>query len=388
MVEAIVTSAVRTAIGTAFKGSLAHTQPDVLTVPVITAALKESGVAPDLVDDVILAESLHGGGDIARFSAIEAGLTHVPGLAVNRHCAGGLSSVLLAAAGVRGGGERSIIAGGVQSSSTAPILRLREDPDTAWLFQSHRPAPDAPADDMSVTVGWNAARLSGISREDQDAWALRSHRRALAAIEKGVFAGEIVPLSVPAADGTVRIFDTDEHPRATTDAAKLASLRVLHPEIPGFSVTAGNASGINDAAAALMITSSDVVDADGLPALATIRGGASVGVDPVRTGLAVVDAIRKALSRTGMSVTDIDLWEINEAFASVPIAACRALDLDEDRVNPFGSGCSLGHPVAATGARMLTTIVHELGRRGGGTGVAAMCAGGGMASAVIVEVGP
>ncbi|OOL33066.1 acetyl-CoA acetyltransferase [Rhodococcus rhodochrous] len=386
MPDAIVTAAVRTAIGTAFKGSLANVQPDELAVPVITAAMAASGVSPDLVDDVILAESLHGGGDIARFSAIEAGLASVPGLAVNRHCAGSLSSVMLAAAGVRGGGERSIIAGGVQSTSTAPILRLRENPDTAWLFQSHRPTTEAPADDMSITVGWNAARLAGISRQDQDAWALRSHRRALAAIEAGVFKDEIVPLSIPAADGGLRTFDTDEHPRASTDSAKLAALRVLHPEIPDFSVTAGNSSGINDAAAALMITSSHVVESEGLQALAVIRGGASVGVDPVHTGLAVSDAIRKVLSRTGISTKEVDLWEINEAFASVPIAVCRALDLDEDIVNPFGSGCSLGHPVAATGARMLTTLVHELGRRGGGTGVAAMCAGGGMASAVVVEV--
>lgn len=385
VVDAVITAAVRSAVGTSFKGSLAGVRPEQLATPIITAAVERSGVGPELIDDVILAESLHGGGDIARYAAIEAGLLHVPGLAVNRHCAGGLTSVMLAASGIRGGHERAIVAGGVQSSSTAPLLRLRSDPETAWLFESHRPSAEAPADDMSITVGWNAARLTGITRQDQDAWALRSHRRAVAAIEDGRFKDEIVPIDVADVNGSSRQFKTDEHPRATTNLDKLAALPVLHPEIPGFSVTAGNASGVNDAAAALTLVSSAVAEADGLPALAIVRAGVSIGLDPVRTGLGAGDAIRKVLSRAKMSANDVDIWEINEAFASVPIAVCRDLGLDEERVNPFGSGCSLGHPVAATGARMLTTIVHELRRRGGGVGVAAMCAGGGMASAVVVE---
>ncbi|GAA4544146.1 thiolase family protein [Pseudonocardia xishanensis] len=386
MSDALIVSAVRTPVASAFRGTLRRTEPADLAIPVLSALVKQSALPVGLVDDVVLAESLHGGGDIARYSAIEAGLTNVPGLALNRHCAGGLSAVMVAANAVCAGGDRAVIAGGVQSSSTAPVLRSRLDPETDWLFESHRPTPQAPADDMSITVGWNAARQAGISREEQDAWALRSHQRALAAISAGQFVDEIVPLMIPDESGDPQVFAVDEHPRATTSAEKLAALPVLHPEIEGFTVTAGNASGINDAAAALLVVSSEVAAEHGLAPLARIRAGASVGVDPEDTGMSAPLAIRKALARAGLQVTDVDLWEINEAFASVPIAASRELGLDEGTVNPFGSGCSIGHPVAATGARMLTTLSHELFRRGGGIAVAAMCAGGGMASAVVLDV--
>jgi acetyl-CoA C-acetyltransferase len=230
---------------------------------------------------------------------------------------------------------------------------------------------------MSITVGWNAAVTAGVTREEMDAWALRSHRNAVRAIDEGRFDAEIVPVS------TARgLFSVDEPPRRDTSLAKLASLKPLHPEIEGFSITAGNACGANDGAAALVIAS----DRLGLPALATIRSWASVGVDPAETGLAPVRAIPKALARAGMSPSDVDLFEINEAFAAMCVATVRLLGLDPDRVNVNGSGCSLGHPVAATGARMLVTLVHELRRRGGGVGVAAMCAGGGMGSATVIQV--
>jgi acetyl-CoA C-acetyltransferase len=210
-----------------------------------------------------------------------------------------------------------------------------------------------------------------------DAWALRSHRNAVRSIDAGHFKEEIVPIE------TVHgVFSVDEHPRRETSAEKLAALKPLHPEIEGFSITAGNAAGVNDGAAALVVAS----DRLGLPALATVRAWASVGVDPAETGLASVPAITKALARAGLSAGDVDLFEINEAFAVVPVAACRLLDIDPELVNVNGSGCSLGHPIAATGARMLVTLVHELRRRGGGVGVAAMCAGGGMGSATVVEV--
>jgi acetyl-CoA C-acetyltransferase len=210
-----------------------------------------------------------------------------------------------------------------------------------------------------------------------DAWALRSHRNAVRANDDGRFAQEIVPFK-----STHGLFSVDEHPRRDTSLEKLASLKPLHPEIEGFSITAGNASGVNDGAAALAVAS----DRLGLPALATVRAWASVGVDPARTGMAPVQVIPKVLARAGISAADVDLFDINEAFASVPVAAIRRLGLDPDRVNVNGSGCSLGHPVAATGARMLVTLVHELRRRGGGVGVAAMCAGGGMGSAMVIEV--
>jgi acetyl-CoA C-acetyltransferase len=230
-------------------------------------------------------------------------------------------------------------------------------------------------------VGWNAAVKAGVSREEMDAWALRSHRNAVSAIDEGRFDAEIVPIQT--AHG---LFSVDEHPRRDTSMEKLASLKPLHPEIEGFSITAGNACGANDAAAALVVASDRLSDRLGLPALATVRSWASVGVDPAVTGLAPVQAIPKALARAGLSASEVDLFEINEAFAAMCVATIRLLGLEEDRVNVNGSGCSLGHPVAATGARMLVTLVHELRRRGGGIGVAAMCAGGGMGSATVIEV--
>jgi len=205
-------------------------------------------------------------------------------------------------------------------------------------------------------------------------------------IDNGSFEAEIAPIDVVMRDGTAVTFAVDEHPRRSSTLEKLASLKPLHPEIEGFSVTAGNSAGVNDGAAAVVVTSSDFASANGLAPLAEVRLWASAGVPPAETGLAPKVAIPKALSRAGLTAGSIDLWEINEAFASVPIAAVRALGIDEGIVNVLGSGCSLGHPIAMTGTRMILTLVHELRRRGGGTGVAAMCAGGGMATALVLEV--
>ncbi|MER5183358.1 thiolase family protein [Streptomyces sp. NPDC002896] len=380
--EAVIVSALRTPVGTAVKGTLRDTTAyDLADLVVRSAAdrLADQGIEPSRVDDVVLGEGLYGGGVIARHAAITAGLTSVPGLAHNRHCAAGLAAVQTAAASVRAGMDEVVIAGGVNSASTSPRLRFREGEDWTdpWLPPTHPDRPDAPNADMSITVGWNAAVKAGVSREDMDAWALRSHRNAVRAIDEGRFDAEIVPVDTPHG-----LFRVDEHPRRDTSMEKLAALKPLHPEIEGFSITAGNACGGNDGAAALVVASSRL----GLPALATVRGWASVGVDPADTGLAPVQAIPKALARAGLSTDDVDLYEINEAFASMCVATVRLLDLDPDTVNVNGSGCSLGHPVAATGGRMLVTLVHELRRRGGGIGVASMCAGGGMGSAVVIEV--
>jgi acetyl-CoA acyltransferase len=377
MPEAVIVSALRTPIGTAVKGSLRDTDAYDLAEHVVSAAADK--LDPDLIDDVVLAEGLYGGGVIARHAAITSGLTAVPGLAVNRHCAASLSAVTTAAGSIRSGMDKLILAGGVNSASTSPKARFRvgEDWIDPWMSPTHPDRPDAPNRDMSITVGWNAAQEAGVTREEMDAWAYRSHVKAIAAIDEGRFDDEIVPIK------TVHgLFEVDEHPRRGTSLEKLASLKVLHPEIEGFSITAGNASGANDAAAILTVASSDL----GLPALATVRSWASVGVDPKNTGLAPVQAIPKALERAGLKIEDVDLFEINEAFAAMVVATIRLLDINPDIVNTSGSGCSLGHPVAASGARMLTTLVHELRRRGGGIGVAAMCAGGGMGSAVVVEV--
>jgi acetyl-CoA C-acetyltransferase len=376
MPEAVIVSALRTPIGTSFKGSLRDTGAFDLAHHVVAAAA--AGLDAGLIDDVILGEGLYGGGVVARHAALTAGLTDVPGLAQNRHCAAGLSAVQSAAASVRAGMDELILAGGVNSASTSPRSRIRVDGEWVdWFPPTHPDRPDAPNLDMSITVGWNAAVKAGVIREEMDAWALRSHRNAVRAIDEGRFDTEIVPIETPHG-----LFSVDEHPRRNTSMERLASLKPLHPEIEGFSITAGNSAGVNDAAAVLAVAS----DRLGLPALATVRSWASVGVDPAETGLAPVKAIPKALARAGMSVGDVDLFEINEAFAAMCVATVELLGIDPDRVNVSGSGCSLGHPVAASGARMLVTLVHELRRRGGGVGVAAMCAGGGMGSATVIEV--
>jgi acetyl-CoA acyltransferase len=376
MPDAVIVSALRTPIGTAMKGTLRDTDAYQLAEHVVGAAAADLDSVP--VDDVILGEGLYGGGVVARHAAITAGLTSVPGLAVNRHCAAGQAAVQGAAASIRAGMDQLIIAGGVNSASTSPRFKRRAgDEMVDWFPPTHPDRWDAPNMDMSITVGWNAAVKAGVSREEMDEWALSSHRKAVQAIDEGRFKHEIVPIDTPH-----DLFEVDEHPRRDTTIEKLAALKPLHPEIEGFSITAGNACGANDGAAILAVAS----DRLGLPALATIRSWASVGVDPASTGLAPVEAIPKALARARLSLADIDVFEINEAFASMCVATIKLLDIDPERVNVSGSGCSLGHPVAATGARMLVTLVHELRRRGGGIGVAAMCAGGGMGSATVIEV--
>jgi acetyl-CoA acetyltransferase family protein len=389
MADAVVVSAARTAIGSAFKGTLVDVDAFELGTKAVAEAVRRAGVDPTLIDDIVLGESLYGGGDVARFAAIEAGLDHVPGLAHNRHCAAGLAAVTTAAATIRAGMDRVVVAGGAHSSSTSP-RSIRRVPGTDdwedWLSPTHRDRPSAPNMDMSITVGWNAAVEAGVSREEMDAWALRSHQRAIAGIDNGSFADEIFPVDVVGRDGSRSSFAVDEHPRRDTSMERLAALKPLHPEIEGFSITAGNACGANDGAAAMVVADRELADAQGLETLAVIRAWASVGVPPERTGLAPTIAIPKALGRAGLSVDDVALWEINEAFASMCVATTRILGIDDGIVNVLGSGCSLGHPIAMTGARMVITLIYELRRRGGGTGVAAMCAGGGMSTAVVLDV--
>ncbi|MEQ6900383.1 thiolase family protein [Nocardioides sp. YIM 152588] len=389
MTKAVVVSAVRTPVGTARKGSLTETPAEVLATHVVTESVRRSGLPAERFDDVVMAESLYGGGDVGRYAAVAAGMTRVPGVALNRHCASSLTSTGFAAASIISGMERAVIAGGVQSSSLSPVLSWRT-PGTVDEYRQHTP-PTFPftedaTDDVTLSVGFNIAQKYGLTREDMDAWALRSHQRAVAAIDAGAFDDEIAPLKVTLKDGSVAEFAVDEHPRRDTSMERLAALKPLHPEIEGFSITAGNASGANDAAAALALTSDELARSESLEALASIEAWAAVGVDPRFTGDGAIDAARKVLGRAGLAAADVDLWEINEAFASVPVAACRVLGLDEEKVNVHGSGCSIGHPVAASGARMLTTLVHELRRRGGGIGVATMCAGGGQGGAVVVRV--
>lgn len=379
-----------TAVGTARKGTLVDTTGEKLAATVLTTAVERAGIDAALVDDVILAESLGGGGALARHAAVEVGMLHAPGMALNRHCAGSLSALGVAAGAVLSGVERIVVAGGVQSSSLMPRMQFRvpasEDIIDPWIPPTHPDSPEAPNADMSITVGWNTARAVWLKREEVDTWAYRSHQRAVAAIDAGHFEDQIVPVRARMADGGFKTFSVDEHPRRDTTLEWLASLKVVHPEIEGFSITAGNASGVNDGAAAMVVANEQGAREAGVVPIATIRGWTALGIDPAFLGMGGIGVIEKLLSRLRVSQAGVALWEINEAFASVPLAACRRLGLDEEKVNISGSGCSIGHPIAASGGRMITTLINDLKRRGGGLGVAAMCAGGGQASAVLIEV--
>jgi acetyl-CoA C-acetyltransferase len=311
-------------------------------------------------------------------------------MAVNRQCASSLSAIAVGAGQIAAGMSRAIVAGGMESCSTSPLLRKRkpftlgktlEDYDD-WTPLSHPPTSDAPALDMSITVAHNCAMQYGITREDQDSWALRSHQRAVKAIDAGSFLDEIVPIEVPQVDGSTFTFSEDEHPRRSSSMEILAGLKVLHPEIDGFTVTAGNSSGINDAVAAVALAAPDAQQ----EILASVLSWAHVGVAPNRTGSGPITAIPKALELAGRKLEDVAVFEINEAFAAQAVACSRELGLDEEIVNVYGSGISLGHPIAATGARMVTSAIYELRRRGGGVGVLSMCAGGGMGAAMVIEV--
>jgi acetyl-CoA C-acetyltransferase len=316
------------------------------------------------------------------------GLERVPGLATNRHCAASLGAIASAAGSIAAGMDRVILAGGTESMSTMPMCQKRLAPGAEpqlWMSPSHPETPDAPAFDMSITVGHNTAVEAGLSRADVDEWAIYSHGRAIESIDSGAFDAQIVPVEVQGPDGASRLFDTDEHPRRGLTPESMAELKVIHPEIDGFTVTAGNAAGVNDAAAAVLLMDPDHAADRGFAPLAAIRSWAAVGVAPRRTGMAPIEAIPKALARAGIDQGDIDLFEINEAFCSVPVATTRVLGIDREICNVNGSGCSLGHPIAATGARMVTSMVHELRRRGARLGCVSMCAGGGMGMAMVLE---
>jgi acetyl-CoA C-acetyltransferase len=355
---------------------------------VVGAVLERTKIEPVEIDDLVIAESLQGGGVIARHTAVVLGLERVPGLATNRHCAAGLGAIATAAGSIAADMDRVVLAGGTESMSTMAMCQKAPAGGGApqlWMPPSHPETPDAPAFDMSITVGHNAAVEAGLSRKDVDRWAIYSHGRAIESIDSGAFVEQIVPVEVRGADGAVRRFDTDEHPRRGLTLEGMAELKVLHPEIEGFTVTAGNAAGLNDAAAAVLLMNPDYAASNGFAPLAAIRSWAAVGVSPRRTGLAPIDAIPKALARAGIEQDDVDLFEINEAFCAVPVATTRALGIEQEICNVNGSGCSLGHPIAATGARMVVTMVHELRRRGARLGCVSMCAGGGMGMAMVVE---
>jgi len=390
MTEAVIVAAARTPIGRAHKGSLVDVDAFELGKVAVQGAIDRSSIPPADIDDIVLAESLQGGGVIARYVAVDLGLTSIPGLADNRHCAAGLSAVQIAAGSIKAGMDRVVVAGGTESLSSM-VLGQKSVPASAgnpqtWMSPANPPTPEAPPFDMALTVGENTARIAGVTREQADEWAYHSHVRAARARDEGLFDPEIVPVPVPDGNGGTTAFTRDEHPRANTTLEKLASLPVVHPELDGAVVTAGNAAGLNDAAAALVVTADDYAAANGLVPFARIVSWASIGIEPERTGLAPTIAIPKALDRAGLAIGDIDLFEINEAFCTMAVASTRILGIDHDIVNVNGSGCGLGHPIAATGARMVVSMLHELRRRDLTLGCVAMCAGGGMGSALVMEL--
>jgi acetyl-CoA C-acetyltransferase len=340
--------------------------------------VERSGVPVELIEDIGFGESMQGGGNVGRYAANQLGMTNLPGVATQRWCASGMAGTQFVAASIAAGMIDAGIGGGVESMSTAPATAKFGEP---WLPAANLETEDAPPFNTAKGVGDNAARMGGVTRDEADEWAFRSHMNAVRAIDEGRFDNEIAPVSLP--DGSV--FTVDEHPRRTSTLEKLATLPLLNPFDEGATTTAGNASGLNDAAAALVLTSRQFAEANGLTPRAVIRGWASVSLTPAQTGLSPAHAIRKALAKAGIEQSDVASWEINEAFASVTVAAIKALGLDPDTVNVNGSGCSLGHPIGCTGARMIVTMMNELERTDSRYGVVAMCAAGGMGSATVIE---
>jgi acetyl-CoA acyltransferase len=390
MTEAVIVAAVRSPIGRAGR-SLAPLTIHQLGGQTVSAAIESASLDPADIDDLVLGEVLQGGGCTARYVANALGLPpDTPGGAVQRQCATGMMAVQDAAANIRAGMADVIVAGGVESMTRSPLLFERSPLPFGgverFLPPSHPDSPEAPNTNMLITVGENTARECGITREESDHWSFHSNMRAIAATDDGRFAEEIVPMTVPAGRGETATVSVDEHPRRDTTPEKLAALPSLTG--PDGTVTAGNSSGIGDGAAALVVVSRSYAESHEMEALATVRSWNSCGVEPARTGLAPTVCVPRALSRAGLSERDVDLVEINEAFASMSVACSRKLGFPHDIVNVNGGAVGIGHPIAASGARILVTLIHELRRRGGGIGVGTLCAGGGMGSATVVEVHP
>ena len=390
MSRAVVLSAVRTPVGR-YGGGLASVRPDDLAALAVAAAVERAGVPADEIEDVWLGCANQAGEDnrnVARFAALLAGLPDsVAGVTVNRLCASGLSAIVGACHAVIAGDGDLFVAGGVESMTRAPLVTAKPDAPFArgnrtvydttlgWRFVNPRYEERFSSESMGET-GENVAERWNVSREDQDAFALRSQERWAAAQAEGRFADELIPAGE---------LEHDEHPRPDTSAEKLAGLR------PAFrkdgTVTAGNASGINDGAAALVIASEERARDLGVEPLGAFVGSAVAGVDPAVMGIGPIPAVRKLLDRTGIAVEDVDLVELNEAFASQSLAVVRDLGIDEERVNVNGGAIAIGHPLGMSGARLVVTLLHELGRRQGRYGVATMCVGVGQGQAALFERG-
>jgi len=395
--EAWIVSAVRTPVGR-YGGALARVRPDDLAATVIKAAVDQSGVNPADLDDVIMGCANQAGEDnrnVARMSALLAGLpVEVPGQTVNRLCGSGLQAINSAAHAIMAGDGDAFVAGGVESMTRAPYVmakpemgydrgnRQMYDTTLGWRFTNPKLAEMHYPYSMGET-GENVAERCGVSREEQDAFALQSHQRAISAIEEGRFQNQIVPVMVPQPKGEPLTIDRDEHPRADTSMEALARLRPAFRE--NGSVTAGNSSGINDGASATVMVEAGYGRQHSMKPMARVVSTAVAGVDPAVMGLGPIPATRKALERAELEIDDLDLIELNEAFASQSVAVMRDLKLDPAKVNVNGGAIALGHPLGMSGARLITMLSHELQRRGGRYGLATMCIGVGQGIATIIE---
>ncbi|MGE5092337.1 MAG: thiolase family protein [Bacillota bacterium] len=396
MPEAVIVSALRTPVGR-YGGALARVRPDDLAAAVIRALIERTGVDPATIDDVILGCTNQAGEDarnVGRLAALLAGLpVEVPGQTVNRLCGSGLQAVVAASHAIRAGEGSCFIAGGVESMSRAPWVTLKPEegfprgaPATAdstigWRFTNPRFAAE-----WTISMGETAEEVAAryrISREDQDAFALESQRRTARAIDDGRFEAEIVPVPVTDRRGRTVTVSRDEPPRPDTTAEALHGLKPAFRK--GGTVTAGSSSGINDGASAALIMEAEAARSANLRPMARIVATAVAGVSPEIMGIGPVPAMRKALQRSGLTVGDLDLVELNEAFAAQALACIRELGLDPDRVNVNGGAIALGHPLGSSGSRIVTTLAHELARRGGRYGAATMCIGVGQGIAVIIE---
>jgi acetyl-CoA C-acetyltransferase len=391
MINAVILSACRTPIGS-FGGALKDLSAADLGAVVIREAIARADVSAAEIGDVIMGCVLQAGSgmNVARQAAIKAGVpVAVPAETVNRVCGSGLQAVVHAVEAVKAGYVDLVLAGGTESMSNAPFLLN----GARWGYRMG----NAEVVDSMIHEGLTCAlggchmgntaeeivRRFGVSREDQDAFAAESQRRAAAAIASGVFDTEIVPVEIPQRKGAAVIVSKDEYPRAGTTAEKLATLKAAF--VKDGTVTAGNASGINDGAAALVVATEDKAKQLGRRPLARILSYCTTGVEPMIMGMGPVEAMRKAVDRAGLTLEDLDLIELNEAFASQSLAVVRELKLEPRKVNVHGGAIALGHPIGASGARVLTTLVHALRARGGGRGAASLCIGGGMGTAMIVE---
>ncbi|KTT24922.1 acetyl-CoA acetyltransferase [Pseudomonas oryzihabitans] len=391
MQDVVIVAATRTAVGS-FQGSLATVPAIELGATVIRALLEQTGVAPNQVDEVILGQVLTAGAgqNPARQAAVKAGLPHeVPALTLNKVCGSGLKAVQLAAQAIRCGDAEIVVAGGMENMSLAPYVLPKV---RSGLRLGHAELVDSMISDglwdafndyhMGQTAE-NLVQKYQLSREAQDAFAARSQQRAAAAVESGRFRAEITPVLIPQRKGDPLAFDTDEGIRADTTAEGLARLK------PAFakdgSVTAGNASSLNDGAAAVLVMSAAKAAALGLTPLAHIAAYASAGVDPAIMGIGPVSATRKTLEKAGWQLGDMDLIEANEAFAAQALAVGQELGWDDEKVNVNGGAIALGHPIGASGCRVLVTLLHELRRRDGRRGLATLCIGGGQGVALAVE---